>query len=681
MTLRSLASRVRRALNKPPAHVARRILVEARRELDRFTEPPFGRRFGLLQLLERTQARDIDELWARLIASPGWPFAPTPSPADYEACCPGDTARIVAAAERAMRHEIDLLGSGPVSLGPRIDWHRDYKTGDRWPLGYFRGIDYINRGRPSDVKTVWELSRLHWVLPCGQAYGLTRDERYAEATREIVEQWIDANPYACSVNWGVTMEPSLRILSWAWLLRTCGASAAWRDREFRSRFLCMLYLHAVFVEKFIERSDVNGNHFTANAAALVVAGALICEGHDAEQWLSRGLADLEREIVLQVHPDGVDFEASTAYHRLVAELFLFAAMSAGAPGRGVSPVYRMRLKGMAEFVLAYTRVDGTTPLWGDADDGRVLPMGGQPITDHRYLPGLIGLFLNDQELVRYSAGPRGEAAWIFGVAAAMQLPTLSPPVDSKAFSSGGFFVMRAGADHVFVDCGPLGLAGRGGHDHNDMLSFEAALDGHLLICDRGAYVYTASFESRNDFRATASHNTALIDGQEINRIAHPEWLWSLEHDAHPIDAELSFTEDSMQFNGSHDGYARLNGAPRPHRTIILRPAAHKLTVRDTFAGRGVHRIEIPLHLAPGVAVRPNGGGRMVLTTGRAEFCVDWSAGGSWTVTIEETSISPSYGVAIASVRIVWRANADIRDLWLDVRISALQKLAEQNHDA
>ena len=33
--------------------------------------------------------------------------------------------------EPLMRHEFDLLGSGPTQLGERIDWHVDFKTG-RW---------------------------------------------------------------------------------------------------------------------------------------------------------------------------------------------------------------------------------------------------------------------------------------------------------------------------------------------------------------------------------------------------------------------------------------------------------------------------------------------------------------------------------------------------------------------
>ena len=53
----------------------------------------------------------------------------------------------------------------------------------------------------------------------------------------------------------------------------------------------------------------------------------------------------------QVYPDGVDFEASVSYHRLVTELFL-----SGAPGPArwayVQPPFMQRLERMIEVVMA-----------------------------------------------------------------------------------------------------------------------------------------------------------------------------------------------------------------------------------------------------------------------------------------------------------------------------------------
>ncbi len=662
MSVAAFVARARRALRKPPAHVVRRLLSGARHELDRFVQPRFGREFRAKELLKATGAASVDELWERRLNDVCWPFAPATLKADqYEALCPSDTARIVRAAERAARHEIDLLGSGDVLLGSRIDWHRDFKTGDRWPLGYFRGIDYINRDRPSDVKTVWELSRLQWVLPCGQAYVLTGEERYAVAAREIIDQWIEANPYACSVNWGVTMEPALRIFSWTWLFFACGRSEAWSQSAFRENFLCNLYLHALFTERFFERSDINGNHFTADAAALVLAGAFFGAGNDAHRWLHAGLDDLEREIVLQVHPDGVDFEASAAYHRLVAELFLAAAVIAEARGRNVSDIYRERLAAMARFTAAYMRPDDTAPLWGDNDDARTLPFGPQSLRDHRYLIGLIGLYLGDDSLVQLAGGPHAEAAWWFGPETARALPDRGRQLPSQAFRDGGVYVLRSERDHVFIDCGPVGLGGRGGHGHNDLLSFEAVLDGVPLITEGGCFVYTADFASRNRDRSTSSHNTPMVDGEEINRFIGPEFLWNLIPDARHELVEFSGDGDLLRFFGRHDGFKKCAPGVLVERTIVLNERTHGLRIIDRFFGEGNHTLRVPLHLHPGVLAQFADSDRVMLQSGRSCFAVSWQGAG-WTLELERGRAAENYGEFREMGVLVWKHAGALENL-------------------
>jgi hypothetical protein len=650
----SFLRHARRALRKPPREIARRVGIELRHELDRFTVPAMGRRFTAERLRERTGHASVDDLWRALCSTTTWPFrGGRMDRREYDALCPGDAARIIALADAALEHRIELLGSGSIHLGPVIDWHRDFVTGDRWPNGYFRGIDYVNRGRPSDVKRAWELSRLQWLIPAAQAYALTLDDQYAAGAREVLRQWIEGNPFASTVNWGVTMEPAIRIFTFAWLLREFGDSPAWAATGFREQFLCAIYLHAVFTERFIERSDVNGNHFTADAASLVVAGSLFAACADGRRWLAAGMADLEREILVQVHPDGVDFEASCAYHRLVAELFLFAAMAAESSGVTVSQPYRERLRAMARFTASYLRPDGSAPLWGDADDARALPMGPQRITEHGYLVGLIGTYLEDDELRRAASGSRAETAWLCGLERAAGLSETGSAQESAAFRVGGVFILRGDRDHVFVDCGPVGLAGRGGHGHNDLLSFEAHLCGIPLVTDSGCLVYTGDFDARNRFRATAAHNTPQVDGAEINRFTAPDELWNLSPDATPVTTSWQASPTTRTFEGGHDGYARLKDPVRISRRISLDGTAHCLEIVDDFECRGPHVVEVPLHLAPGVRPDPRDAAGVVLTAEGRGFCLSWEGDG-WSLSSSVVSIAPSYGCRVSSYRLAWR---------------------------
>jgi len=655
-------TRVTRILRKPPRLIAQRLLTELHGHADRYRAPRRARAFDTHRLLAATGAASLEELWNRLAgrlhAVPVRPLGP----ADYERLCPGDAARIFDAAEAAIAHRVNLLGTGGVDLGSPIEWHTDFKTGRRWAPAYMRDIDYTNLGSPSDVKVPWEISRLHWLIPVGQAYLLTNDERYAMAAREVLEDWIGANPYAHSVNWSCTMEAAMRIVSWTWLFHVFCHTKAWADPGFRVHFTRTLFLHGEFTDRYIERSDVNGNHFTADAAALVFAGLFFGKGEAPIRWAEQGWRMLCHELPRQVLPDGVDFEASIAYHRLVLELFFFAARYREACGLDVPDAYRDRVINMARYALAYSRPDGGSPLVGDADDARTLPFGGQALTDHRYLAGMVGTHWNVSDLMRGFSGPVDEVLWTLGPRAAATIISergSSASVSSTAFRDGGAFVMRNDRDHVYIDCAPVGQGGRGGHGHNDCLSFEAMIDGCPVISDCGAYLYTASVEERNNFRSTAYHNTPQVDGEELNRFIRPDYLWTLCDDAKPEVREWQTATDRDRFVGTHTGYDRLGNGVRPVRTIELDHASHRLFVRDDIEGTGIHEVTIPLHLAPGVGARIGQHGEVTLCRGNRLFRLRWSGSGDWTIEASEGRVSPSYGVAVACTRLVWRHHGQL----------------------
>jgi uncharacterized heparinase superfamily protein len=653
---------VGRALRKPPKVVLHRMLTELHVHADRFRAPRRVQAFDGDALLASTAATDISSLWkqlsSRMYAIPATAIAE----ADYNGLCPGDAARILREADDALAHRVDLLGTGPVELGTPIEWHRDFKVGKSWPAQFMRDINYSNLGCPSDVKVPWEISRLQWLMPAGQAFLLSGDERYAWAVRDVLDDWIGSNPYAHGVNWACTMEVAMRILSWTWLFHVFSRSQAWADEGFQSRFLRALYLHGEFTERYLERSDINGNHFTADAAALVFAGLFFGRGVAARRWADTGWRMLCDELPRQVTADGVDFEASIPYHRLVLELFFLAARYREAAGLDVSDGYRDRVIAMARFAQLYTRHDGSSPLVGDADDARALPFGGQATGDHRYLAGLVGAHWCVRDLMDGFSGPRAEIVWTLGRRAAASLPDSDAGarrLTSASFPQGGFHVMRNACDHVFIDCGPVGQAGRGGHGHNDCLSFEAALDGVHLVTDCGAYVYTADAHERNRFRSTGFHNTPQVDGAELNRFVRWDHLWTLHNDAAPELKRWSAGADEDVLVGSHSGYDRLDSPVRPTRRIVLDHGAHALTIEDVLDGNGEHKVSVPLHLAPGVKARIVSPGLVTLNAGGKEFELHWSSPSSWTVEIAAARVSPSYGIAIASTRLLWRYSGEV----------------------
>ncbi len=398
------------------------MITELNAQIDRFRAPRRTRHFDTDSLLALTGASSLSELWNRLADRLyALPIRAVSEP-DYERACPGDGARIFRQAEAALAHRVELFGSPAVDLGADIDWHTDFKTGKSWKPIFMPDIDFVSLGSPGDVKVPRELSRLQWLMPAGQAYLLTGDERYAAGVRAVLEDWIAANPYAQGVNWACTIEAAVRTLSWTWFFHVFARSSAWSDGAFQSRFLRTLFLHGELTERHLDRAEINGSHITANAVAMVFAGLFFGRGAAPARWSEDGWRRLCEELPRQVLPDGLDFEASIPYHRLVLELFFLAARYREACGLPVPDAYRDRLVTMAGFTQACTRPDGSTPLLGDADDARALPFGEQAIGDHRHLAGLVGAHWSVPELIDGFSGSRAEIFWTLGARAAALLP-------------------------------------------------------------------------------------------------------------------------------------------------------------------------------------------------------------------------------------------------------------------
>src|SRR5439155_20303484 len=110
-------SRLSRVLRKPPKIVWQRMLTELTAETDRFRAGRRARAFDTGALCDLMQCDSIADIWLRLSARLHATPIPVMTERDYERSCPGDARRIFAAAEQALAHRVDLLGTGPVHVG------------------------------------------------------------------------------------------------------------------------------------------------------------------------------------------------------------------------------------------------------------------------------------------------------------------------------------------------------------------------------------------------------------------------------------------------------------------------------------------------------------------------------------------------------------------------------------
>ena len=567
---------------------------------------------------------------------------------------------IIEVANQVCEHKFDLLGAGVTDLGDKIDWHVDFKTGHRYTPDKFY-LDFHPAAYPGghDIKVPWELSRCQHFVWLGQAYWFTGDETYAREFVGQVLDWIAQNPPQLGVNWASTMDVAIRVVNWLWGYYFFHTSPALHDAAFLLPFFKSLLIHGRHIRRNLERSALfTGNHYLSNIVALVYLGYLLPEFKEAERWRTFGLRELEREMFKQVYADGVNFEASVSYHRLVLEMSLSATILAQLHGHTFSSQYLARLEKMVEFILYATEPDGTVPLIGDNDNGRLHRLKvwkdrAREWADYRYLLA-IGAVLFEREDFAIAAGQQWEEAlWIWGERAIafrnkiMGNEHAPLKLASRGFRVAGLYVMRHQDVYMLVDAGSNGQNGEGGHAHNDALSFEVNVGGQKLLVDPGVYVYTADYEMRNIFRSTAYHNTVSVDGEEQNRLY--AWnLFRLGDEANPQVNQWETTAEFDLFDAEHTGYRRLS-APIQHRRQIFFNKEQPVywLIRDHLTGEGEHTFECFFHVGEATLhfLTP----LVVELVGQADarLAVVPLQTTGLTVTVEDTYQAPGYGKKVA----------------------------------
>ena len=511
--------------------------------------------------------------------------------------------RAVDEAEKLCRHEIALLGHGPVELGAEIDWHRDPVTGQIWERRFWTDYRPAHDNGGRDAKIIHELNRHQHLPRLAKAYLLTGDERYASEAVAQLNSWIDQNPPNQGINWQSSLEIGIRTISWLWTVFPLLASPSF-DEASAQRIGESLFAQLEHVHRYTSLYSSPNTHLIGEAAALFIAGLVFGDQKRPAVWLRRGAALLAEAAEKQVLDDGVYGELSSCYHCYALDFFLQAMALGERNGFRFPEPVPHKVSGMLQFLMHLTRPDGTLPLLGDDDGGRALALDKR---DYRsFQDGLcLGAILYRRGDLKHQAGAFSEEAlWMLGQdgwEAYRQLESQEPAETQAHYPSAGYVVQRSGwgplDSHLVFDCGGLGML-TGAHAHADALSLTLFNRGRELLVDPGTFVYNCAPQWRSYFRSTRAHNTVAIDGRDQTEQGGTfHWKTELRSCAAREIALPGF--DYLE--GEHDGYRRM---PRgvTHRRRVLYVPPDSWIVVDDFRGSGEHTFDFHYHFAPDVEV-------------------------------------------------------------------------------
>lgn len=298
-----------------------------------------------------------------------------------------------------------------------IDWHLDFKSGYRWSETTWFKLVPLSPARGADIKVPWELARMQHLPQLAIAYalarknepGFARADMYAKEYCNQVLDFMATNPPRYGVNWRSSMDVAIRVVNWLVAYDLFHAVGAEFDKPFLELFARGVCEHLLHVLQNLEwKPDYRNNHYLANIAGLLFCSAYLPSTPLTDAVLAFAVQELMTEVGYQFHPDGSNFEVSTCYHRLSAEMVMWCtALVLGLPeekqaalsnydhrlvqrlkpaplptypagnGKHTHPFpewYIDRLHRMARFTLLLTKPSGQIVQIGDNDSGRFIKL-------------------------------------------------------------------------------------------------------------------------------------------------------------------------------------------------------------------------------------------------------------------------------------------------------------------
>ena len=512
-----------------------------------------------------------------------------------------------------------------------IDWHIDFKSGYRWnKKNWYKKITFGNV-KGADVKIPWELSRCSHFVVLGEAFLLTGDEKYSKEFVCQALDWLYNNPFQFGVNWACTMDVAIRACNWVVALSFFQNSRV-LTKDFLIDISKSLYLHGVHIINNLEKGllRIKNNHYIADLSGLLYIGTYFSFTDFGKKWINIATNELKKEISTQVYHDGTNFEASTCYHRLALELFFYPLLFSikSSPEFNYSDFvlignkmfgksYIEKIYDMFKVVAVLADSKGFIAQIGDNDNGMLHIFSETQIRDMRYLLFEAREFFKnsiyDISIFKFDSFKNDIISFfLFGKFLKedndLEKELIGQKIGLNVLAGSGWIVfkhkVKSDNYNIVIACGPNGQNDKGGHCHNDKLSFSLNINGIDIFVDPGTYVYTPNEEARNLFRSTGYHNTVMVDDKEQNGFIKNN-IFYLNNDSKPRIIKACENRDLMILIGEHYGYIRNKYHIIHQRQYIFEKEKCNLFIKDIIKmnSSNLHKFDFNFIFSPHVNLK------------------------------------------------------------------------------
>jgi hypothetical protein len=476
-----------------------------------------------------------------------------------------------------------LFSHLPLSIGSvPPDWLTNPLTGLRIPAPerpWWRIPDFDPR--VGDIKLIWELSRMDWVLALAQRVRMS-ESGALERLNTWLADWCEHNPPYLGPNWKCGQEAAIRVMNLA-----CAALLLGQVRDAMPGLRDLIALHLQRIAPTVQYAMAqDNNHGTSEAAALFMGGSWLVMLGDARGagWARTGRKLLENRAARLIGEQGTFSQYSLNYHRVMLDTFCMAECWRRALAlTDFSPRWRGRALAATRWLHALTDpTTGDGPNLGANDGGRLLQLADTLYRDHR--PSV-------QMAMALFAGQRAyeaDGTWNHGLRwLGIDVPSaVAPAPGNLQADDGGFMVMRRGNAMILLRYPRF----RFRPSQADALHLDLWVNGQACLRDAGTYSYNAEPQWIDYFGGVAGHNTVQFDGRDqmprLSRFLLGDWLRTEQLE--PVQVNTTDTRAGASYR---DGAGACH-----HRQVKLGDGV--LNVRDHV--RGFSRCAVlRWRLAPG----------------------------------------------------------------------------------
>ena len=403
-----------------------------------------------------------------------------------------------------------------------IDWQRDFRTGFRWAENtWYKDVKYgIIKG--AEIKIPWELGRMQW-LPMlainyvNSEYESKQKEKILNLILNQIIDFIASNPPRYGCQWMTSMDVAIRAVNWIVTLDILSTKVN-IPLQYKEIIVNSIYEHLHHIYNNMEFSEgQRGNHYLSNIVGMYVISYFL---NDENLLHIRHYSKIEifNEIDYQFNKDGSNFEASLHYHILSFELLSFALNYIDK--KIIYNDLQKKINKIKEFTDAVLHLDKTIFQIGDNDSGRLLKLN--------YISSI---YYNDILFHDYKYNKNY----------------------LKLFNDVGIIISNQQNYNFILKNGTVGQYGKGGHAHNDNLSFCLKVKNTPVIVDPGTYNYTSFPSLRDKYRYAKSHNGIIKKNIEPNLIIEgnkDDLFWLYDKSSPILDL------NNYIITASHTGYGK-----------------------------------------------------------------------------------------------------------------------------